>query len=257
MENNYEKQNSKISRGSGDNYNHYELLAQQLREWKVVAGSAGSLGTGNFKTLAAIKGVSCREQTILIAPDGSRHTSSTWDMLYVSQDSYRRDIYDGDFLREIQWYVPEANGTLHQSIRFDLESYFMSSGEGSFGNCDPVERMRFYVGLLNEADTLLGEQVIEGRNCVGFEIRASKCGDNPDTWVDCIWFDTETRLPVRIEECGRPVTGKSDWTFTNIKDQFDYDPQLPADTFTPWVPEDFVYGHPDDIRAAREQKQNE
>jgi hypothetical protein len=197
--------------------------------------------------LDVVKGVSCREQTIFVMADGSEHTSSTWDVLYFSRDSYRRDIYDGSDLREIQWYIPDGSGTLHHSIRFDLKSYFRSSDSGSFGNYDPVQRMRFYAALLDEADMLLGEQVIEGRNCVGFEIRASKYGDNPDTWTDCIWFDTQTKLPVRIEEHGRPVTDKPDWTFTNIKDDFNYNSELSPDTFTPWIPEGFISGHPDEI----------
>ena len=207
--------------------------------------------------LDTIKGVTCREQTVLVMSDGSEHTSSTWDILYVSSDSYRRDIYDGDFLREIQWYVPDGDGTLQHSIRYDLKSYFTHSGEGSFGNYEPIERMRFYVRLLDEADKLLGQTVIEGCNCVGFEISAGKYGDNPENWVDCIWFDTETKLPVRMEKHGRPVTDQPDKTFTTIQDQFNYNPDLPADTFTPETPEGFIHAHPDEIKAAREKEQKE
>ena len=207
--------------------------------------------------LDTIKGVTCHEQTIWIDPDGSRHTSITWDIFYVSHDSYRRDIYDGDRLREIQWYVPDGEGTLQHSIRYDLKSYFTHSGEGSFGNYDPVERMRSFVSLWDKADKLLGEKVIEGHDCVGFEISASKRGDNPEEWIDCIWFDVETKLPVRIEQRGIPVTGQADETFTIIQDQFDYDPDLSADTFVPRIPEGFIFGHPDEIRAAKEKERKE
>ena len=199
--------------------------------------------------LGTIKAVTCREQRVFIMSNGSEHTSMTWDILYVSSDSYRRDIYDGDFLREIQWYVPDGDGMLQHSVRYDLKSYFTQTHEGSFGNYDPVDRMRFLVGLLDEADRLLGEEVIDGYNCVGFEISASKYGDNPSDWIDCIWFDTQTKLPVRIDEAGRPVTNRPDTTTTVIKDQFDYNPDLSADTFIPVTPEGFIFGHPDDIRA--------
>ena len=220
-------------------------------------GPPAAWGQEILAELDTIKGVTCREQTVLVMSDGSRHKSSTWDILFVSSDSYRRDIYDGDFLREIQWYVPDGSGTLQHSIRYDLKSYFTHTGEGSFGNHDPVERMRFYVRLLDEADKLLGETVIEGCNCVGFEISAGKYGDNPEQWIDCIWFDIETKLPVRIEKHGRPVTDHPDKTCTTIQDQFNYNPDLPADTFIPETPEGFIHAHPDEIKAAKEKERKE
>jgi len=204
--------------------------------------------------LDGIKGVTCREQIVDVEANGMEHTSMTWDIFYVSHDSYRRDIYDGDVLREIQWYVPDGAGTRQHSVRFDLGSYFSHTGEGSFGNYDPIDRMRFYVGLLDEADRQLGVETIDGRECVGFEISASKYGQNPAEWMDCIWFDVETKLPVRIEQRGRPVTGQTDKTLTIIQDRFDYNPDLAADTFTPRTPQGFVFGHPDDIQAARKER---
>jgi hypothetical protein len=220
----------------------------QTSKWWLGASSAW--GREVLAKLEKINVISCHELTILVDSDGLEHTSSTWDILYVSHDSYRRDIYDGNFLREIQWYIPEGNRTLHQSIRFDLGSYFVQRGEGSFGNYNPIERMRFYVSLLDKADRLLGEKVIENHNCVGFEISASKYGNNPEQWIDCIWFDVRTKLPIRIEQNGRPVTGQPDQTFTTILEQFNYNPELPANTFIPWIPEGFIYGHPDDIQNA-------
>jgi hypothetical protein len=172
----------------------------------------------------------------------------TWGVFYISNDSYRTDFYDGDFLREIQWCVPDGDDTLQHSIYYDVKSYFTQTHEGSFGNQDPVGRMRSYVSHLDRADQLLGEEVIDGRNCVGFEISQSKVGDNPSDWIDCIWFDTQTKLPVRIEQRGRPITDKPDRTSTTIQDQFDYNPELPDDTFIPQTPEGFIYGHPDDIK---------
>jgi hypothetical protein len=199
-------------------------------------------------TLDAFKAVTCREQTIVVVSDGSQHASSTWDRFYVSSDSYRRDIYDGDVLREIQWYVPNGSDMIQHYVRFDLKCYGALRHGGSFGVHDPVERIRFYIGQLDQAEGLLGEQMIDGRNCVGFEISAARYGNNPETWLDRIWFDEETRLPVRIEQSGRPVTDDTTRTFTTIHDQFDYGPQVPADTFLPQEPPaDFINAHPDDL----------
>ncbi len=223
-------------------------------------GPPAAWGQEILAQLDTIKGITCREQTIWIATDGSKHTSSTWDEFYVSSDSYRRDIYDDDRLREIQWYVPDGDGTLQHSVRYDLKSYFTHSGEGSFGNYEPVERMRFYVRLLDKADKLLGEKVIEDRNCVGFEISAGKYGDNPQEWLDRIWFDVDTKLPVLIEQergCPRDKTKTDFHPSIRVQDQFDYNPELPADTFIPKTPEGFIYAHPDEIKAAKEKEQKE
>lgn len=212
-------------------------------------GSRVAWGKELMAAFATIQAVTCREQSAVVMPDGSQHLSSTWDLFYVSKDSYRRDIYDANFLREIQWYVPDGNDMIQQGFRFDLKCYNAVRHHGSFGQKNPVERIRFYVGLLDKADRFLGEQTIDGHNCVGFEIHANKYGSNPDTWLDRIWFDQVTKLPVRIEQSGRPVTGKPDWTYTTIQDQFNYAPQLPADTFVPQKPpEGFVNAHPDDLR---------
>jgi len=204
--------------------------------------------------LDTVKGVTCREQSFIILADGTTTTSATWDKLYVSRDSYRRDIYDGSVFHEIQWYVPDGNDMIQHYVRFDLRCYGALRHGGSFGRYDPVERMRFYVGLLDKADKFLGEKVFDGRRCVGFEISAGKYGNNPEQWLDCIWFDVETKLPVCIEERGRPITDNPDKTFTKIKDQFDYNPQLSPDTFVPFVPQGFINAHPDQMKDQQEHQ---
>ena len=201
--------------------------------------------------LDTFKSVTCREQLVDVDPDGTEHTSMTWFKYYGSNNSYRRDIYDGDFFREIQWYVPDGGNMVQHSIRFDLESYFIHTHTGwSYGDIDPVERLRSCVGGLDEADRQLGTEVIDGCECVGFEISAR---DNQEGVTDRIWFDIETKLPVRIEWRGIPRTGDTESTLTIIRDQFDYDPSLSEDIFVPYTPEGFVFAHPDDIRATREK----
>ena len=223
-------------------------------------GPPAAWGQEIINKINTIKGVTCREQTIWIEPDGSRNTSSTWNIYYVSHDSYRRDIYDGDLLREIQWYVPDGDNMIQHYIRFDLGCYGAVTHSGTFGDHDPVERMRSYIRCLDEADKLLGEKVIEDRNCIGFEISASKYGDNPIEWLYRIWFDIDTKLPVLLEHempCPRDKTQTDFNPFINVLDQFDYSTELSAETFTPWDPEGFINAHPDDIKALREQEKEE
>lgn len=195
---------------------------------------------------ASIKGVTCRERTLWVRADGSSHLSSTWNKFYVSNDSYRRDIYDGDRLREVQWYIPKNGGMLQTGYRLDKKTYGAIQHQGSFGQQDPVERVRFYVGLIDKADRLLGRQSVDGHESVGFEIHANKYGSNPDTYVDRIWFDVGTKLPVRIELVGRPVTGDAASTFTTVQEQFDFSPNLPSDTFMPSIPKGFTFSNSPD-----------
>lgn len=215
-------------------------------------GPATAWGQEITEAIRTVQGVSCRERTVTVMPDGSQHKSDTWNILYFSRDSYRRDIYDGQTLREIQWYVPDGDTMLQYSVRFDLKSHFVERHQGSFGVQDPIDRLRFYAQFLDSAEQLLGTKKIEKITCVGFEIKASKYGDNPETWVDHIWLSTETRLPVMIEQYGRPVTNHPQMSFTIIQDEFNCHDELPADAFEPVIPDNYIFGHPDDITSNKE-----
>ena len=195
--------------------------------------------------LDTVGAVTCREQTVYVGLDGAQDVSRTWDKFYMSQDSYRYDIYDGEVLREVQWYVPDGGDMIQHYVRYDHRCYGALRHKGSFGVIDPIERARSFVGLLDKADKVFGEELIDGHNCVGFEAHVSKSDDHPDTWMARIWFDTQTKLPVRIEE----LTGDASRTVTTIMDQFIYNAQLPVDTFVPQPPpEGFINAHPDDLR---------
>jgi len=186
---------------------------------------------------------------VFVNADGSEHTSSTWTRFSISKDSYRRDIYDGDSLREIQWYIPDGGDMIQTGIRFDLKCYGAVRHKGSFGEMDPIERMRACVGQMDKAQRLLEERVIDGRTCVGFEIQTGANGGPSGTGASRVWFDVETKLPMRIERSGLPVTGDPNCTLTIVRDQFDYVPQLPANTFIPdEPPAGFVNAHPDELQ---------
>lgn len=220
--------------------------ASTARWW---LGSPAALGQELLAALDTIKAVTCREQMVSVNADGSEDVSSTWTQFSISKDSYRRDIYDGNSLREIQWYIPDGNDMIQTGVRFDLKCYAAVRHKGSFGEMDPIERMRACVAQMDRAQRLLEERTIDGRTCVGFEIQTLAPGDNPETRASRIWFDVETRLPMRIEHSGLPVTGDLKCALTIVQDQFDYDPQLPPDTFIPMEPPaGFVNAHPDELQ---------
>jgi outer membrane lipoprotein-sorting protein len=151
------------------------------------------------------------------------------------------------------WEVPDGAGSvLRYDVSYEHECYTLDTYDAPATQSDPVELLRFYVSLLDKADRVLRPEAFEGKDCVGFEVSASKYGDNPEHWMDRIWFDVDSGLPVRIELHGRPVTNHPEQTFTFVKDQFEYWVEVPVAKFEPQIPEGFVNTHPDNVRAAKE-----
>jgi hypothetical protein len=125
------------------------------------------------------------------------------------------------------------------SVQFDAKTYTVQQHNGSYGNEDPVERIRFLVNFVGDAERRLPAMVINGRECLGFEIKSSRYGDNPDEWMDRIWFDPSTKLPVRIE-FERPGPSGETKAIITTRDQIQWWPELQPDTFTPNVPDGFT-----------------
>jgi hypothetical protein len=192
--------------------------------------------------LVKVKAVTCRERITWVLRDGQRSPSSTWNRFYLAEDRYRRDIYDGSRLREIHWYTPEGGNMIQTAVHFEQRSYNRRTHDGLYEKRDPIERMRLLVESFDEADRLLGTEVIEGQFCVGFEIQASKLNSAGGKEMVCrVWFDTDTRLPVRVEH-EWPQTGDGSKAIERVilsEDEFDWNPALPADTFVVRIPTGF------------------
>jgi len=188
-------------------------------------------------SLDTFKCVTCRERLINVEPDGSERIKS-WMKKYSTHDRYRRDWYskDKDIVGEIHWCVPDGSDMVQYTVRFDSESYSIGRRTGVVdpnSKRDPAEGARSCVEDMEKADRLLGTEVIEGRECVGFEI------DKP-VGSTRVWFDVETKLPARTEFRNQPRSPGSERRITIIRDQYDYDPGLTPDTFVPNIPEGFV-----------------
>ena len=117
------------------------------------------------------------------------------------------------------------------------------------------EKMQGYAKLLSNADRMLETEIIDGRECIGFEIRYNKNPVGNGRRFNRIWIDVETKLPARIERHGLPVTTRGT-TITLIHDQFEYYAEVPIDLFTAEIPEGFVNAHPDDVRRQRMKSTN-
>jgi len=217
------------------------------------SGPPAAWGQGIFESLDRVQALVYREGYVFVGDYGSTHISGNWSRWYKAVGRQRKDKFYDDSLVSTMWEAPEGDSSvLRYDVSFEYQCYTIETYESGSTASDPVDMLRFYVSLLDKADHVLGTKTFEGKECVGFEIGAGKYGNNPDSWIDRIWFDTKTKLPVRIELHGRPVTGHPERTFTFVQDEFEYYVDVPVEDFEPQIPEGFANTHPDNIRAARE-----
>lgn len=79
---------------------------------------------------------------------------------------------------------------------------------------------------------------VEGVRCFGFELSAKKCGTNPDGMLHRLWFDAETRLPVKMEF---EYLHKDDGELRrSVKDRFQWNAEIPSEMLIAEIPEDFT-----------------
>lgn len=213
-------------------------------------------GQGIIESLEKINVLIYREGNAFVGDYGSTHVSGNWDQLFTAPDRQRRDRYFHDTLVGTTWKVPGEPGyVLKYEVSYEFQCYTIETRAASESRSDPVELLRHYVNLLDKADRILDPQTFEGKECVGFEIKAAEYGGSPKQPIDRIWFAKDTKLPVRIEHHGIPITGQPDQTLTRIHDQFQYASEVSVDLFEPQIPEGFVNERPDTIRKARERQE--
>lgn len=217
-------------------------------------GPPAAWGKEIIRSLEKVKTLVYRQRIASVSDYGNVKMGVGWEKRFCSESAYRCDRYDwhdGTTVINTQWILREPNGPTKYEVSYEYQCYFQEkSGDWPFYS-NQMDSFRFYVGLLDRADRILDTKFFEGRECVGFEIGEAKYGDNPEDQFDRIWFDVETKLPARIEKHGLKSSFDAAQTHTVIHDQFEYYTEVPADIFTPQIPQDFVNAHPDQIRAAR------
>ncbi len=160
----------------------------------------------------------------------------------MSRDRYRYDIYEGNELRETQWYVPDASGMTQTSLRVKSKTFQIDKHPESSASIDRVAQLRAVVKSVDRADRRFGPEEIEGIPCIGFEIAAAKVPELNSEGTYRVWFNSETKLPVRIETeiselkeaAGLPGIRGMIIAF----DHFEWSPRLPGNTFIPEIPEE-------------------
>ncbi|MHC4426557.1 MAG: zf-HC2 domain-containing protein [Planctomycetota bacterium] len=234
------------------------------RWWLVPSAAAQEI----IAELERIEALVYRDQAVFVGRYGSTHVSGTWSRNYEAKDRSREDRYyehtdedtygesDPDsVLQHITYKVPYGQDLIQFGVSYEHQCYTIRIIEGGAYERDPIEKLRFYVNLLDRADRILDMKTFDGQKCVGFEVDTSKYGDNPEGRVDRVWFDVQTKLPARIEKHGRPVTGSPGKTFTFIQDQFEYYVQIPVEMFEPEIPDGFINAEPGEVHAAKEKEE--
>ncbi|MBW8039925.1 MAG: hypothetical protein FVQ85_08005 [Planctomycetes bacterium] len=221
------------------------------RKWWLDPSAAW--GQEIIQSLEKVKTLVYRQRVASVSDYGNAKMGVGWEQRFCSENAYRRDSYDwrdGTTVINTQWVLREPDGRTKYEVSYEYQCYFQDKTGGRFYS-DQMDSFRWYVGLLHKADRILETKFFEGRECVGFEINAGKYGDNPESQFNRIWFDVETKLPARIEKHGHRSSFDAAQAHTVIHDQFEYYTEVPADIFTPQIPQDFVNAHPDEIRDAR------
>lgn len=218
-------------------------------------GPQAAWGQELLDSLDKVEAVVYRQRSGHAGTFSPAEMSVGWEKRYNAKDRYRRDRYDdGVNIMNTQWVFRDGNDLRMMEVSYEYECYFERMNEAYGFVEDFVEWMRSYVRLLEKADRRLDTEVFDGRECVGFEISAARYGDNPKGRFDRIWFDVETKLPARIESHGLDFGLNAGQPMVIIHDQFEYYAQVPADLFTPVIPQDYINAHPDDVRAARDNQ---
>ena len=240
--------------------------SQQNSKWWL--GPPAAWGQEIMAELEKIEALVYRDQAVFVSLYGSTHVSGTWSRNYEAKDRSREDRYyepiDEDtfgdsnpdnVLQHITFKIPDGQDIVQYDVSYEHQCYTIRTNEGGAYERNPVERFQSYVNQLDTAGRILDTAVFEDKECVGFEVSTTWSGGEPERGVDRIWFDVKTKLPVRIERHGVPITGRTGETLTMIQDQFEYYAQVPAEMFEPEIPADFINAEPDEVRAAKEKQE--
>jgi outer membrane lipoprotein-sorting protein len=218
-------------------------------------GPPAAWGQQILQSLDRIQAVVYRQRAGYTSDYGSPEMSKGYEIRFNAKDRYRRDRYDdGVHVMNTQWVVPDSSGIEMIEVSYEYECWFSEHNQAYGFMENMIDRMEWYVGLLEKADRLLEPQMFDGHECVGFQVSEAKYGDNPEERFDRIWFDVETKLPMRIERHGITLDYDAGQKLTLIHDQFEYFAEVPADLFVPEIPEGYIKAHPDEVRTARDAK---
>jgi hypothetical protein len=218
-------------------------------------GAPAAWGQEILHSLEQTEAVVYRQRVGYAMDYGPSQVSPGYEIRFNAKGRYRQDSYSnsGD-LTSTQWVLADSNDLRMIEMSHVYRCYFERKNQAYAYDDEIMRRLRSCVRLLDRADRLLETQVFDGRECVGFEVSPAKYGNNPEGWLDRIWFDVQTRLPARIERHRPSSSFGAGQTDIVIHDQFQYYAKVPVDLFIPQIPAGYVNAAPDDIRKARDRQ---
>jgi outer membrane lipoprotein-sorting protein len=205
-----------------------------------------------IESLDRVQAVVYRQWTFKVNDFGPDTVGSLWEKRYAAKDAYRRELHDdANNIVNVQWTVPEAEGFAKYQLWPEDKCYTQEPEK-----CPPfydnvMGSLRRWVSFMDRANRILGTRDFEGHQCVGFEVAPGTYDGFLVGEPFHIWFDVDTKMPVRIERYGLRGEYSPSTTLTIIHDHFEYYAEVPADIFNPDIPEGFVNAHPDDIAAKK------
>ena len=179
-------------------------------------------------------------------------------IIFLSKDTWREDSYGWKDRRQIiEWYAIERKGQQETSLDFDEDNFKLTHTTVNFddkthrvvtytkddGPRHPMATILRLAGYVDRADRMLEDAKIGGIECFGVEISAGKYGGTPASTKHRMWFDTKTKLPVRMETVR---TEDKSWPenvakkSVRVLEWFKWNQTLGDDTFKPNIPEGFA-----------------
>ncbi len=179
---------------------------------------------------------------------GSYHEGSA--RICFARNAWRNDRPHTGETRYTLWYVVKGalpEGPFELTDDLGVSETLVDSTEKTYRITDhmgqrpprhPMAHICFVAGLIDRADRFYESAQIDGVECYGFDVSAKKYGDNPEGAFHRVWFDQATNLPVRMETHWPSSDGTGE--IVTVQEQFEWDPVLPEDFFTPQIPPGFT-----------------
>ncbi len=215
-------------------------------------GSPAAWGQEIMASLEKVEAVICRQRALIVRDYGPDTIGTLWEKRYAARDMYRKDILDdANNVISTEWILPNGEGFVKYQIWPKYQCYTQKPEKTPPFYDNVMSGLQRWISFLHKAERILGTQSLEGHKCVGFEISPGMYGNFLVQVPVYIWFDVETKLPVRVERRGIETSYDPTMTLTIIHDQFNYYAEVPVDMFTLQIPEGFVNAELDEIIAAR------
>ncbi len=217
-------------------------------------GPQAAWGNEILASLDRVTALTYRQRGLKVRDDGPDTVGGLWEKRYAAKDKYRREVLDeANNITHIEWILPGDDGFVKYLVWPEHRCYTQEPEQTPPFYDNVMGWLQRWVKLLSKADRILGTQILEGRRCVGFEISPGMYEGFLVQVPVQVWFDVETKLPVRVERRGLTVDYDPAMKLTLIYDQFDYYTKVPADMFALQIPEGFANAHPHEIDAKKGQ----